>query len=99
MSCVDAKHFVQTTQHALDDLNEFSPHHLRLRLVQVKDAAQSGGEQGEHPCTLEESDTKDAAAALNIKLEPRGGQTPELHLEAFREDATLYYSDNQLSSQ
>ena len=32
MQHVEAQHVVQATQHALDDLNEFSAHHLRLRL-------------------------------------------------------------------
>ena len=29
----EALHLVRLTQHALDDLNDFSPHHLRLRLA------------------------------------------------------------------
>lgn len=29
----EAEHLIRTTQHALDDLNEFSAHHLRLRLA------------------------------------------------------------------
>ena len=32
----EAQHLVRTTQHALDDLNEFSAHHLRLTLHQTK---------------------------------------------------------------
>ena len=30
---IEAEHLVHLTQHALDDLNEFSPHHLRLGLA------------------------------------------------------------------
>lgn len=33
----DASHLVHLTQHALDDGNEFSAHHLRLQLADVKD--------------------------------------------------------------
>lgn len=96
VACPEAKHFVRTTQHALDDLNEFAPHHLRLRLVQASDASVGQGAQG---CHLEEVDAHDGAATLVVKLESRDGQPPELRVHSFSEEAILYYSANQLPSQ
>lgn len=32
----DPEHLLKTVQHALDDANDFSAHHLRLRLASTK---------------------------------------------------------------
>lgn len=41
----EASHLVQLTQHALDDLNEFQAHHLRLRLAQSLSPERRHGRQ------------------------------------------------------
>src|ERR1700712_1314611 len=56
----EAQHLLRTTQHALDDLNDFSAHHLRLQLSPSANAsvAESGMSTGK----------SDEEVALTIRL-------------------------------
>lgn len=42
----EAQHLVRLTQHALDDLNDFSGHHLRLRLAPREKQSEEGQQDG-----------------------------------------------------
>ena len=77
-------------------MNEFAPHHLRLRLVQ---ASESSDGQGVQACALEDVDSHDGAATLAVKLQLREGQPLELQVHSFSEEAIVYYSANQLPAQ
>ena len=93
--CSDAKHFVQTTQHALDDLNDFAPHHLRLRLIAAEGVG--AGEAGEG-CRLDNKEPHSAESTLTVNLEHRDRATPKLEFQDFSTYATLYYTKAQLPS-
>ncbi|POR39063.1 Uncharacterized protein TPAR_00740 [Tolypocladium paradoxum] len=65
----EAQHLVRLTQHALDDLNDFSGHHLRLQLA-PKDAAANAstgndGKQEEPALTIRLTPGESSAASLN----------------------------------
>lgn len=60
----EAEHLVRLTQHALDDLNEFSGHHLRLQLAS-KDEQPSADEPA---LTINLKPGDEAAASLNQDL-------------------------------
>ncbi|GAB1216442.1 hypothetical protein ATERTT37_005657 [Aspergillus terreus] len=89
----EAQHLLRTTQHALDDLNEFSAHHLRLKL----------SEDG-HPVANTRDDrlphmTTDgtADAALTVRLLPEEDLTSprsQLHLDTTQLD--VYYPPTQI---
>ena len=72
----EAQHLVRTTQHALDDLNEFSAHHLRLRLSKIDTPPNNTTPL---PTSLESSDddifrtkkSKQEDVALTVRLLPR----------------------------
>jgi phosphatidylinositol glycan class S len=97
----EAQHLIRTTQHALDDLNDFSAHHLRLLLSGraqnssdritssvpvIKTAGESDGLQGED-------------IALSIKLLPgESGSTPRADLHPYKPTLDVYYSPNQIPS-
>lgn len=79
----EAQNLVRLTQHALDDLNDFSGHHLRLQLS-------SSGSQGE---IVE----KEAESPLTIRLLPGDSTVTALHPSASILDIT--YPPNLIPSQ
>ena len=90
----EAKHLVRTTQHALDDLNEFPAYHLRLTL------GQSQGENG--ALRLEEEDeasSSDQESALTVKLVPgEGSQALKLELQPHSSILEVVYAVNHIPS-
>jgi len=84
----EAQHLLRTTQHALDDLNDFSAHHLRLQLSPPANA--SGGTSGlstEHV---------DEEVALTIRLLP--GTSTRADLQSYSPILDIYYTPNQVPS-
>ncbi|PNY22496.1 GPI transamidase component PIG-S [Tolypocladium capitatum] len=65
----EAQHLVRLTQHALDDLNDFSGHHLRLQLAPKGGAANA-------PTA---NDGKQEEPALTIRLTPGESSTASLN--------------------
>ncbi|KAL9623049.1 MAG: hypothetical protein Q9160_002563 [Pyrenula sp. 1 TL-2023] len=100
--CAEARHFVQTTQHALDDLNEFPTHHLRLRLVDSHVLESENKSSASQDCTYQVADEvlkQGRGPALSLHLRPDGnGQTPRLEIERFSTNVKLSYATNQLPS-
>ncbi|EEQ85513.1 phosphatidylinositol glycan, class S [Blastomyces dermatitidis ER-3] len=93
MNAPDAEHLIRTTQHALDDLNDFSAHHLRLRLVET---SKSLGEQSEAIQIAEPDAEEKENAALSIRLLPREEvATPSSELHAYSERLDIFYPANQ----
>jgi phosphatidylinositol glycan class S len=96
----DAQHLVRTTQHAIDDLNEFSAHHLRLMLA---DAPSSSNASQDISGTInynvnEPLDTsKDRDIALIIRMiAVEGGSTPRSELQPYSPTLDVYYTPNQI---
>ncbi|PQE32652.1 phosphatidylinositol-glycan biosynthesis class S protein [Rutstroemia sp. NJR-2017a WRK4] len=82
----EAQNLLRTTQHALDDLNDFSAHHLRLQLsppsnASANSAGFSTGGMGEE-------------VALVIRLLP--GTSLEADLQAYAPILDIYYPPSQI---
>ncbi|RAK71787.1 uncharacterized protein BO72DRAFT_391133 [Aspergillus fijiensis CBS 313.89] len=78
----EAQHLLRTTQHTLDDLNEFSAHHLRLKLSNDN---------------VDEPLNNPADTALTVRLLPQDdliNPKSELHHDTTQLD--VFYSPNQI---
>lgn len=85
----EAQHLLRTTQHALDDLNDFSAHHLRLQLSSsVNATADVTG--------LSTGRIEDEEVALAIRLLP--GTATSADLQPYAPVLDVYYTPNQVSS-
>ncbi|KAK7544287.1 GPI transamidase component PIG-S [Phyllosticta citribraziliensis] len=93
----DARHLLRTTQHALDDLNDFSAHHLRLLLANPS-KRNSSGSNGQ----IDYDDGQlqgEADIALTISLIPaHDGATPRAELQKYAPNLDIYYAPNQIPS-
>lgn len=93
----DAEHLIRTTQHALDDLNEFSAHHLRLMLVDVPYVANASQQIVTPGETVDAS--RDEDIALSIRLVPvETGKTPRSIFQPYSPTLDVFYSSTQLPS-
>ncbi|KAJ5808814.1 Phosphatidylinositol-glycan biosynthesis class S protein [Penicillium riverlandense] len=80
----EAQHLLRTTQHTLDDLNEFAAHHLRLKLAD--------DHNGEEDVTEDKADT-----ALTVRLLPQEDITAprsDLHTDTTQLD--VFYPPSQI---
>ena len=100
----EAQHLVRATQHALDDLNEFSAHHLRLRLAKTElplnlttaSFIDSGSVDGN---VLHEDWKAEEEVALTVKLLPReGAAAAHADLQAHSTVLDIVYPPNQVPS-
>ncbi|MCJ1243860.1 GPI transamidase component [Trapelia coarctata] len=100
----DAQNLVRTIQHALDDLNEFSAHHLRLNLGDSMALAKptadknknSNNTRGE---SLFAPHIRRDEVALTIKLSPAEGiQSPAAELRPHSTVLDVSYPSNQSPS-
>ncbi|PQE24337.1 phosphatidylinositol-glycan biosynthesis class S protein [Rutstroemia sp. NJR-2017a BVV2] len=82
----EAQNLLRTTQHALDDLNDFSAHHLRLQLSPPNNASSSSA--GFSTGGLGEE------VALVIRLLP--GTALEADLQAYAPILDIYYPPSQI---
>ncbi|KAL8824048.1 MAG: hypothetical protein Q9191_005337 [Dirinaria sp. TL-2023a] len=90
----EAQHLLRTTQHALDDLNEFSAHHLRLQLSTT--AATSNASQISKPRAQFAKDGEDDIA-LTVRLLPQDSRaSPEAILRPHSTTMEIYCSSGQL---
>ncbi|KZF26077.1 putative GPI transamidase component PIG-S [Xylona heveae TC161] len=94
----DAQHLLRTTQHALDDLNEFSAHHLRLSLTQ--DSLSSPPASDSDNLTENDSQTTNEGegdVALLIRLlQGEAGSSPRAELQPDSPTLDVYYTNNQI---
>ena len=89
----DAQHLVRTTQHTLDDLNEFSAHHLRLRL------ARSSTESDDSSIREINSQREEEEVALTVNVNPvEGLSTTVVNLESHSMLLDVSYAAGQVSS-
>lgn len=90
----DAYHLIHTTQHALDDLDTFSAHQLRLILADPPQTA-NASQQVTVDGTSNASDDQDVA--LSIRLIPvQTGETPRAHLQRYTPTLDVYYLPSQI---
>ncbi|KAK8253681.1 GPI transamidase component PIG-S [Phyllosticta capitalensis] len=97
----DARHLLRTTQHALDDLNDFSAHHLRLLLSNSSSKRDSSGNSGQTQFDdgQLQRGSGEADIALTISLIPaQDGVTPRAELQKYAPNLDIYYAPNQIPS-
>jgi len=87
----EAQHLLRTTQHALDDLNDFSAHHLRLQLSPSTNASASAD-----GISAGNIDTTDEEVALTIRL--LKGATFQADLQKYSPILDIFYTPNQVPS-
>ncbi|USP82696.1 hypothetical protein yc1106_09970 [Curvularia clavata] len=93
----DVEHLIRTTQHTLDDINDFSAHHLRLMLADPP-FQPNASQQVIRDGTSIPSDDKDIV--LVVRLIPvETGTTPRSHLQPYSATLDVYYSPNQIPAQ
>ncbi|KAE9961468.1 hypothetical protein BLS_002009 [Venturia inaequalis] len=83
----EAQHLLRTTQHALDDLNDFSAHHLRLLLA----------DRIQNASTPHQEEKEDIALSIRLLL-GESGSTPQAELHQYSPTLNVYYSPNQIPS-
>ena len=100
----EAQHLLRITQHALDDLNEFSPHHLRLilgsSLTKANDTilVDKGPHGAQHYSVLDQL-RSEKEVALTIKLNPVDGTSvPSPELQPHSTTLDIFYPSNQIPS-
>ncbi|WEW59703.1 GPI transamidase component [Emydomyces testavorans] len=93
----DARNLVQSTQHALDDLNDFSAHHLRLQLAEASQASDDSSMDS----TSSDMEAKTSTNAdLTVRLLPQDNITaPTSHLHQYSEYLDIFYPSSQMHSQ
>lgn len=91
----EAQNLLKTTQHALDDLNDFSAHHLRLIMADDNNNTSHSNQ----PPSLLDSDhiTVNDDIALLVRLKPASnGPSPSSQLHTYSPVLDVFYSPNQL---
>ena len=87
----EAQHLLRTTQHTLDDLNEFSAHHLRLKLGDDNQMLDGGDAEGSHTSAQEKADT-----ALTVRLVPQDNlPAPRSELRPETTQLDVFYPPSQ----
>lgn len=86
----EAQHLLRTTQHALDDLNDFSGHHLRLQLSSPTNISLPTTSPSISPPQTEED------VALTIRLLP--AQSTSASLQPYAPTLDITYTPNQIPS-
>ncbi|KAF3045424.1 GPI transamidase component [Didymella heteroderae] len=97
ISSHDAQQLVRLTQHAIDDLNEFSAHHLRLMPATSPYTANSSQEVIIDGTSIRSDDRDNALVIRMIQVET--GETPRSQLQSYSPTLDVYYSASQLPAQ
>jgi phosphatidylinositol glycan class S len=85
------------TQHAIDDLNEFSAHHLRLMPAISPYTTNSSQEVVIDGTNIRSNDKDNALVVRMIQVET--GKTPRSQLQSYSPTLDVYYSTSQLPAQ
>ena len=99
---IEAQNLVRTIQHALDDLNDFSPHHLRLSLASspVVSSSFATGSPSEPNYTSQKGSVQVQASennALTVRLVPQNGAAiARAHLQAQSAILDVFYPPSQI---
>lgn len=94
MQLPESQHLVRTTQHALDDLNEFAAHHLRLKLTNDTEASTAPSGDDNATAGITADDGPDTA--LTVRVVPQEGlATPRSELRADTTQLDIFYPPSQ----
>jgi phosphatidylinositol glycan class S len=94
MQIPEAQNLLRTTQHALDDLNEFPAHHLRLKLVESPDTTEN--ENSSAGDDILDGHAGEAPPALVVNLLPQETTvTPKSELHSYSSRLDIYYPPSQ----
>ncbi|MCJ1455862.1 GPI transamidase component [Mycoblastus sanguinarius] len=103
----EAAHLVRMTQHALDDLNEFSAHHLRLRLARSGSIRNSRNistaaipdQSFDHYFLQDINVEGEQAGALTVRLQRQdGAQSPRSELQSHSTILDVFHTSSQIPS-
>lgn len=95
MQAAESQHLVRTTQHALDDLNEFAAHHLRLKLTNgTTTSIPHDSEDNSNTAHSGEEDGADIALTVNV-VPKEGLVTPQSELHADTTQLDIFYPLSQ----
>ena len=98
----EAQHLIRTTQHALDDLNEFSAHHLRLSLTQFSQPTNASTSDAPPSVDAMSSNTAsqiEEDVALTIRLQYRDITTaPTAEYQPYSPMVDIFYGQNLIPS-
>ncbi len=98
----DAQNLLRTTQHALDDLNDFSAHHLRLiiaRSSEARNITTSATSEGKASSHDEDNQPSADEVTLSVRLIPgESGSTPRAQLQPYQPTLDVFYTPNQIPS-
>lgn len=87
----------------MDDLNEFSAHHLRLKLDKTNDLSNDSQKMTQSDGTIHENTAYEHSTpediALTVTMIPRAGSaSPQSSLNTHSTNLEVYYAPNQISS-
>jgi phosphatidylinositol glycan class S len=95
MQSSEAQNLLRTTQHTLDDLNEFAAHHLRLKLTNDSTPIAHNGESDLEGANIAAGDVADTA--LTVRLLPQENlASPRSELHAATTQLDVFYPPNQV---
>ncbi|KAJ5090935.1 hypothetical protein N7532_009619 [Penicillium argentinense] len=94
----ESQHLLRTTQHTLDDLNEFAAHHLRLKLTNdTSDSAARVVEDSTSTLRNTAGETPDVVLTVRV-LPEEGLATPRSELLAHTTQLDVFYPPSQIPS-
>ncbi|KAJ5095874.1 hypothetical protein NUU61_005230 [Penicillium alfredii] len=100
MQSPEAQHLLRTTQHTLDDLNEFATHHLRLKLTNDSDTPTTQDDENSQG-NASNAEKEAADTALTVRLLPQedlAAPRSELHADTTQLDVFYPPSQTPVSS-
>lgn len=93
MQSSESQHLLRTTQHALDDLNEFAAHHLRLKLTNDTSTAQ----QSDDSSSVSNNGEEGPDTALTVRVIAQDGLVvPKAELHADTTQLDVFYPPSQV---
>jgi phosphatidylinositol glycan class S len=95
MQLPESQHLVRTTQHALDDLNEFAAHHLRLKLTNDTEASTAQGIDNTPVTGSIVDDAPDIALTVRVVAQ-EDLATPRSELRADTTQLDIFYPPSQV---
>ncbi|KAL1966401.1 hypothetical protein VTN77DRAFT_4543 [Rasamsonia byssochlamydoides] len=97
MQVSEAQNLLRTTQHALDDLNEFPAHHLRLKLAESDNAENEKVPMGDDVSDPDDYIEGSEHAALVVNLLPQETiVSPRSELHSYSSRLDVYYPPSQV---
>ncbi|KAJ6044015.1 hypothetical protein N7460_005370 [Penicillium canescens] len=95
MQSIEAQYLLRTTQHTLDDLNEFAAHHLRLKLANDSATVSHNAENGMESAINAESQAPDTTLTVRL-LAQEGLAAPRSELHAATTQLDVFYPPSQV---